>query len=333
MSKIDELDSMMGEQGYLSRPLPLSGVLVPAYIDLVHWGDKDFLYHGDLPGDEFVSWVRKTGTAGEPPFKLEDYKNPTPNPNLHGLLDEFVKLADRRPEDILTFAQRWGVLGLCEHLVPEASCSHGCRDNWLEPISAWRNYARRVQAILLVASKLHEGRVGAETDWSVILGVAGEPPVGWWDKLQMGLPALRESLAYIPLLDTEQSLQVEFGTSKVSVMTEFSKVADQKFLLGMIVDSILYLSGARLVFTWASGEPEISISPGGSLFAALASQLTFAVARSEGIALCAACSSPYIPRRKPQVGRRHYCPNCGSTAAKRDHARRKKIERRSGEDV
>ncbi len=60
------------------------------------------------------------------------------------------------------------------------------------------------------------------------------------------------------------------------------------------------------------------VGVGLSLFGALTTQLLAAVSGS-GFAICSACGNAYAPqRRRPSVGRRRYCPNCGHPAAVRD---------------
>lgn len=46
------------------------------------------------------------------------------------------------------------------------------------------------------------------------------------------------------------------------------------------------------------------------MFGALAVQLLFSVFRSDGLAICSACGSPFIPKRRPNSTRRVYCPDC-----------------------
>ena len=71
---------------------------------------------------------------------------------------------------------------------------------------------------------------------------------------------------------------------------------------------------------------------------ALAVRLAFAAAASKGFWVCANCGSPYLPPRRPQRGRRNYCPECRKKRVpQRDAAReykarkRRKIETIGGE--
>jgi predicted RNA-binding Zn-ribbon protein involved in translation (DUF1610 family) len=57
------------------------------------------------------------------------------------------------------------------------------------------------------------------------------------------------------------------------------------------------------------------------LSGALALQLAFAVASSEGVTTCFACGRFYTPSRRPAAGRRSFCPDCGLRAAWRTSKR------------
>jgi hypothetical protein len=67
------------------------------------------------------------------------------------------------------------------------------------------------------------------------------------------------------------------------------------------------------------------------LFGALAVQLLFAVSRTDGLAVCSACGSPYCPPRKPRIDQRHYCSGYRRRGAWRDAQRaRRAVLKMSG---
>lgn len=81
------------------------------------------------------------------------------------------------------------------------------------------------------------------------------------------------------------------------------------------------LADVGLRFSWddKAGGPTIKLAGERSdLFGALGLQLMFAMSGSGGFVTCSGCGAPYTPRRQPIAGRRHYCQNCGRTAAIRD---------------
>lgn len=97
------------------------------------------------------------------------------------LLSEFVRLAQAPDDLILRFAQRWGVLELCKHLLP--ACHSDCqpmsfkpmRDKdalFMEPLSEWRRYAAIAGGLLSVANRLNEEKTPDEWDWEPIRQLA-----------------------------------------------------------------------------------------------------------------------------------------------------------------
>jgi hypothetical protein len=56
---------------------------------------------------------------------------------------------------------------------------------------------------------------------------------------------------------------------------------------------------------------------------AIAVQLLFDCARTDGLAVCTSCGTPFLPgSRRPRRDRNVYCSDCGLTAATRDAAAR-----------
>ena len=206
---------------------------------------------------------------------------------VRGLLDSFIKLSDGRPEDILRFAKTWGPLRVCQHWLPYGKCPAESWDLGREPIYVWRQCAQRSQAILKVASKLHLSEFGDPADWMTALGLGTSWTTLWW----------------------------KWNADPAERLTE------EKSLLMVVVNTLVIMAELQINLTWSLKRPEWDLVPDGSLFGALVCQLAFAVAVTEAVATCTSCGRPYSPKRKPQVGRRNYCPTCGARAAKRDHAR------------
>ena len=112
------------------------------------------------------------------------------------LLSKFLSLADSSPTEIVRFAKRWGVLGLCRHglMYPhealsgrrpwnrEVNCFPGrikrgvinpnrpeIHHYWLwEPLDSWWHYARVARALLNIVAELRQNRPGRRQDWLVI---------------------------------------------------------------------------------------------------------------------------------------------------------------------
>jgi hypothetical protein len=89
----------------------------------------------------------------------------------------------------------------------------------------------------------------------------------------------------------------------------------------------LDLGGVRLRFTYdfhssqKKAVPHLSFGfpDDGALFGTLAMQLLFVTSNSEGAVKCSSCGTPFLPRKRPRTGHRHFCdrPSCGRRAAVR----------------
>ena len=212
-----------------------------------------------------------------------------------GILDYFVALADAPPEEVLNFARHWGILELCEHNLPAShnAPAHAPRatntlvtwchprgwydrtgkyDGW-EPLEVWRQFSRQARALLHIAARLHLGQVGLPEDWRLVYERSPSPePAPWW---------------------------------KQTVDGEKSKIAD-------IVNEWLELGNVRVRTSWRPWRqpaPVVTLA-GDGLFGALACQLLLAINRTDGLAICSGCGSPYCPSRRPRMDQRRYCPEC-----------------------
>ncbi len=208
-----------------------------------------------------------------------------------GVLQEFLRLCgqpeSQRPLKVVAFARRWGVLGLCEHDLPHTH-EPGCyprgwwdypdRQLW-EPISTWLHLSRAAFAILNIAHKLHQEppAVGNPTDWAAIFARSGRN-APWW----------------------QQRPDVE------------------RIILGRVINEWLSLGNVRPSFEWHVSDRTPSVKLAGpGLFGVIATQITYAAAAADAMALCSQCGRAYVPKRRPREGERHYCPDCGTRAAKR----------------
>jgi hypothetical protein len=254
--------------------------------------------HGDLPPDEDPRWMNRQA----------------------GLLNDFLGLADAPEEHIRAFALRWGVLGTCRHGLPSP---HGSLDalpssiwrllrapedwpsvgtrgkselvpvarrrGWFaEPLAHWRALSRRAGSILLCAAHLEDPH-GRKNP-------LGPPP---WNDLLDNYPWPQET-----------------GFA--------SDVA--RLLLGWLVDGCLRVADVRVALGWPRSGPRPFLEAR-SPFAAVVLDLTLAVCRSNGFALCFSCGEPYLPRRRPSIGRRNYCPTCAEKGVPLRDAKRAQRER------
>jgi hypothetical protein len=230
----------------------------------------------------------------------QGYPVPAPASRRRGLLEQFVKLADAPATAIAAYARRWGVLDICDqHRLPGAymhrsedgkNCHQmGWPGESYEPIDRWRDCARHVRALMNVVAAVHLGEVGRREDWD-ILGTTG--------LASFGMPSVWE----------------DFTLKTAS------------FLISWIIHQWLSRVVVMPFLDWEDPKhPTIRLG-NGRLPAAIALELLFIAARTDGLAICAACGIPYVPRRRPRAGERTYCRDCGRKTAVRDAARRYRAE-------
>ena len=232
------------------------------------------------------------------------------------MLNEFVQLGQADSDAILAFAKRWGVLRVCEeHLLPQghesvsrvtSACSTlgGMDGEWYhgyEPVYVWQLLARQARALLDIASAVHQGKVASHEDWSPIF----ENPV----------------VCELPAIDETPRRQA-------------TSLRDERARVRSVVNEWLYTGGVVPALEWRRETPDVELQSNG-LFGALAIQLLMAIGRTEKLFICTSCGVPYVPKRRPARGRRHYCENCGRRAAVRDanaalRRRRRDKDRREG---
>ena len=206
--------------------------------------------------------------------------------SARGMLDAFVRLT--APDDVLLFARRYGALTLCDHGTPAThnwtAEKPGCYpSDWQqgicrEPLERWFHYVRDARAILLIAAALHQGEGGPEDAWQVLLER--------YEGDDMTLAVVR--------------------SARDSAVGRQSLVCDA-------VNSWLALANARFSLGWKVGKkPNLSLR--GTTFTVLATQMMFAIARAHRLAICDACSHPYLREgRAPQSGRLNFCYECRGT--------------------
>jgi hypothetical protein len=82
-------------------------------------------------------------------------------------------------------------------------------------------------------------------------------------------------------------------------------------LSAMVLDTWVERGGVKPALFRQNGRRSIRLG-GYGLLGALAIQLVFDVCRSDGLAICTSCGTPYLPaRRRPRRDQNPYCPDCG----------------------
>jgi len=241
------------------------------------------------------------------------------------MLDDFIALGEMYDSDtpdvfrsgVLSFARRWGVLGLCEkHGLP---CSHsqppfGLNDRppclpmlvtpvppegsdfqFWEPVSEWFAWSRKAKALLSIAAQLNQGKRASLEDWNTVKDICDT--------------GLGETAAepYVQDLQTARR--------------ELASELDGWISIGQVRPRI---SWNRTPSGWRTSLDAVSTGP--NLFGLLALYIVSEVAGTgKGIAICSSCTKSYRLGRRQNPKNRNYCPKCrgdsGKQAARRDAAR------------
>jgi DNA-directed RNA polymerase subunit RPC12/RpoP len=141
---------------------------------------------------------------------------------------------------------------------------------------------------------MHRGR-DLEPKWCAPCG--SEPAKRWLD--YVGLASSYLNLAAVLKVDTGKHMR-----------------GLRQLFLRDGINEWLGDAGIRLELNWSSNDPTLTLT-GGGVFGALGVQLLSAVT-ANNLAVCSGCGKPYLREgRKPQAGRRNFCPVCGDKVANR----------------
>jgi len=89
-----------------------------------------------------------------------------------------------------------------------------------------------------------------------------------------------------------------------------------------VLNHWLERAGVRPRLDWSQDKPQVQLG-GGGLLGALVVQLLFDCSRTDGLAVCTSCGTPFLPAlRRPRRDHNPYCSDCGLKAAARDAAAR-----------
>jgi hypothetical protein len=212
-----------------------------------------------------------------------------------GLLDDFLALSNASDEHIETYAGKWGVLHFGGSWAPTEG---------EEEVVEWRALAHHFKTLVTIAARVHSGSRVSPSEWAE-LGGASFVEVGP-DRL-------------ILQLSQAESLTPSFN--------------EPRSCISSLLTVWLRRSNIKLSFTWSTKveRPIIQLAPN-SLVGALVLAVAFAVARTDGLAMCSECGTPFVPKRRPARGREAFCPSCGVKAARRAAQRRYRERRREGGD-
>jgi hypothetical protein len=210
-----------------------------------------------------------------------------------------------------------------------------------EELSAWRELSRQMRATMRIARRLQDGQKPEIADWDVLPFLTDAllrlvvPDFGeTWNPANrfVNLHALKGELAAHGLptegvmpgvsdlsraADPYAYLVHAVGRLRLAESTEFRRRA-----LSEVLNYWLRLGGVRPRYEWTGRRPQILLG-GHALMGALAVQMLFDCSRTDGLAVCAGCGTPFLPGpRRPRRDRNTYCSDCGTRAAARDAAAR-----------
>jgi hypothetical protein len=247
---------------------------------------------------------------------------------------QFVALADKGVSDkqVLRFARKWGVLGLCKkHLEPLSDIRHkdcvsvnpepaetpddyppAAIHVWEkhfesegEPVSEYRRWGRIAKAILAICQDLDRGRRADFRDWKV-LGDERWTTESW------------ETIA-----------------SKLAMK---DAITIEKMILAQWLERWLQIGNVHLRVAWNGVEnQDVTVSlEGGGLLGAIAQQL-LEFTTSYRILACTGCRRLYHPPsakrnkageeyapRRPKFGQANYCEDCDKSGVPIARAKRRK---------
>lgn len=223
--------------------------------------------------DDSIEWWLDLSEFGAPDHSVQ---TPTAE-EMSGMLDQFLRI--RQDKDVVRFARRWGVLGLCEHDLPYNHRGADCQPRerrrkrrWVyhEPIESWLRIARQFGAIVAISADVRSQRPGSKEDWDTASGDLRRPP----------------------------------GAGKVAAR-DARHVSDW-------VNHWLWTAGVEPRMSWDGRAAQLQMSA--DTYGNLVLQLMTAICRGEELNACSGCGDVYLRSgRRAARARRNYCPNC------RDH--------------
>ena len=283
-------------QSRIGRVVPSSRITIPAWLKLSP--DRREITWDSGPADATVR-VRHTESGKK-------------------MLDLFAQLWKQKPESVLRYAKRWGVLYLDKRGRP---CQTVGPFERREPLEAWRYFSRRAQAVLNIAANLKLGELGAVDDWDALRDPASHTG-----------DFLKEMDRYAPFeLTMVARIGYPFVRGRAGRTPEprYKRTVALEIAL-LSVEATLWLKLSRVGFVvhpMQSGW-HLAVDYNECMLSAIALQLALVLADVTALYSCDGCHRPY-PRqlRAPKPGQANFCDTCGVGAARRlaDEKRRHKM--------
>lgn len=309
----------------------MSSLLVP------EWEVPDQI---DLSDDEarLVAAVEDVASRfGVPPIATRHRKKaPSDHSNL---LRDFIVL-DGEPKRTLRFAQKWGLLGLCQHRLPATHRSaHRLGQIHLAlghiPPSADLTVGKVPERVLSRESKAWRRAV---PDLWPCRPVSSEGLEDWWfwsrhaaaittaaTRLGSGAILTKDQIEQVtdlhPAVRPEQVFTAPPAEGAHN-LTPAEIATAQRHHMTRIAQQWLELADVTIAIDWSAGSVETAPASkpvlgyqGNGLFAALAIEIALACTGSKKFYICSKCSTPYPRKRAVQAGKNGYCDDCKKAGA------------------
>lgn len=231
------------------------------------------------------------------------------------LLADFLDLDGADDDAYLSFARRWGPLGICKHgLFPaHAPGQSRCRAYeaaglTFELVDAWRLWVTRANALLVVGGDVRAGKPGQPEHWRRVAALPPwqpEPSPGWEDECH------------------EHASQLARWKNDGAARA----VALGRDRLTDVLQAWTRAGGVETVLAWTGGRPVLR-TESAYVTGLIGIQLMVTITRTDGITSCAGCGHPCLARRTGGRGPRRFCEKCRKQKvpqALAEHDRRTRI--------
>jgi hypothetical protein len=270
----------------LVYPVPENWPLV--VID-VRW--PPVVINADILELKDIGWTARGETAG----LLEDFLRLARNDETQHTLDE------KTMEAVRTFAKTWGPLWRCTN-----DRHWDCH---------WTSYSTAVQ-------KYYNGIIGELSNRE--LSQFEPSPFCSWVPQEEVLEFVRKANEAKAVLDLAAHIRADvkkpIPDNPLRILRERppeqqnAQLSWARRMISSRVNSYLWpLGGVYLQVTWNEGQhSSLRLSSGIGFIHAVWMKIAQLLSDAKGVYWCDGCGRPYIrTERKPQTGRRNYCPDCG----------------------
>ena len=257
------------------------------------------------------------------------------------ILDKFLCINDAEDEVILNYAQRWGVLGLCEHGFPFGhelfseekieGFKYGGRIGVCVPkpvqhynpesLERWRHYSRQMRAIVALATTLRNLKPE-----NIRLPKKFDPKGFRVEKIARDDGSFRSTVhipSYLPGKPEDWTTLFQDGGSFITGVYDPVKMGQS--LLSLVIGEWLYKSDVRPHFLWFGDKSSFELRSDAfahGLFSILTIQLMLLINGSPDYALCSGCSQPLLLRKGQSRARKSFCKDCGLKASRKESVKR-----------